>query len=211
VAKKLAQKSKEPSSQDAGLHVATAMSFGLLWQHMCKGTRFVLFPFDTSCRCDTKSQQTTQLARWLFMQKHRSTQQREDHAEDLELNLSQTSHSFWLHSKACDFHLQTTQKACSFWRGAQVLEKHEWSSRNDIGFLPHQTSELLECFCNKPRIDMYLLGYSMQWRSTNVDFNNLPWVCWVGQRQKNKLEIVNIESTFQCPDLQISPFQHDVC
>jgi len=30
VAKKLAQKSKEPSSQDAGLHVATAMSFGLL-------------------------------------------------------------------------------------------------------------------------------------------------------------------------------------
>jgi len=43
--KKLAQKSKKPSSADAGLHVATAVSFGPLWQCMCKGTRFVLFPF----------------------------------------------------------------------------------------------------------------------------------------------------------------------
>jgi len=118
VAKKLAQKSKEPSSQDAGLCVATALSFRPLQQHMCKGTRFVLFPFDTSCRCETKSQQTTQLARRFFTQKHRSTQQREDCAEDLELKLSQMSHSFWLHSKACDFHLETTQKACGFQRSA---------------------------------------------------------------------------------------------
>jgi len=66
----------------------------------------------------TKSQQTAQLARRFFTPKHRSTQQREDHAEDLELNLSQMLHSFQLHSKACDFHLQTTQKACGFWRSA---------------------------------------------------------------------------------------------
>jgi len=37
---------------------------------------------------------------------------------DLEPNLSQMSHSFWLHSEACNFHLQTTQKACSFQRSA---------------------------------------------------------------------------------------------
>jgi len=37
---------------------------------------------------------------------------------DLKLNLSQTLHSFWLHSKAHNFHLQTTQKACSFQRSA---------------------------------------------------------------------------------------------
>jgi len=34
---------------------------------------------------------------------------------DLEPNLSQMSHSFWLHFEACDFHLQSTQKACGFW------------------------------------------------------------------------------------------------
>jgi len=72
--KKLAQKSKEPSSADAGLCIATAMSFRPLWQCMCKGTRFVLFPFNTSCRCKTKSQQTAQLARRFFTQKHHSTQ-----------------------------------------------------------------------------------------------------------------------------------------
>jgi len=65
-----------------------------------------------------QSQQTVQLARRFFTQKHRPTQQREDCAEDLELNLSQMLHAFWLHSKACNFHLQTTQKACSFWRSA---------------------------------------------------------------------------------------------
>jgi len=39
----------------------------------------------------------------------------------LEPNLSQTLCSFWLHSEACDFHLQTTQKACSFWHSAGQL------------------------------------------------------------------------------------------
>jgi len=38
--------------------------------------------------------------------------------EDLEPNLSQMSQSFWIISKACDFRLQTTQKACDFWRTA---------------------------------------------------------------------------------------------
>jgi len=85
---------------------------------MCKGTRFVPDRFNASCRHKTKSQQTTQLARRFFTQKHRSTQQREDCAEDLVLNLSQMSHSFWLHSKAHDFHLQTTQKARGFQRSA---------------------------------------------------------------------------------------------
>jgi len=50
--------------------------------------------FNTSCRCKTKSQQTAQLACRFFTQKHRSTQWREDCAEDLELNLSQMLHSF---------------------------------------------------------------------------------------------------------------------
>ena len=39
-------------------------------------------------------------------------------ARDLEPNLSQMSQSFWIISKACDFRLQTTQKACDFWRTA---------------------------------------------------------------------------------------------
>ena len=39
-------------------------------------------------------QQAAQLERRFFTQKHRSTQWREDCAEDLKLNLSQTSHSF---------------------------------------------------------------------------------------------------------------------
>jgi len=39
-------------------------------------------------------------------------------ARDLEPNLSQMSQSFWIISKACDCHLQTTQKACDFWCNA---------------------------------------------------------------------------------------------
>ena len=66
----------------------------------------------------SKSQWSQWLACRFFTQKHRWTQKREDRAEDLESNLSQMSHSFWLHSKAHNLHLQTTQKACSFWRSA---------------------------------------------------------------------------------------------
>jgi len=111
VAKKLAKKGKEPLSADAGLHIATATSFERHIQNMT-------FGFATMLSSQAKSQQTTHLARRFFTQKHCSSQQREDCAEDLELNLSQMLHSFWLHSEAHDFHLQTTQKACSFWRSA---------------------------------------------------------------------------------------------
>jgi len=58
------------------------------------------FGFATMTSLQAKSQQTVQqsqqivqLARRFFTQKHRSTQWREDCTEDLELNLSQTSHS----------------------------------------------------------------------------------------------------------------------
>jgi len=32
-------------------------------------------------------------------------------------------HSFWLHSEAHNFHLQTTQKACGFWRSAILFSR----------------------------------------------------------------------------------------
>jgi len=86
-AKKLAQKSNEPSSADAGLHVAMAMCLDCCIQNMT-------FSFTTMLSLQAKSQQTVQLARRFFAQKHRSTQQREDYAKDLKLNLSQMSHSF---------------------------------------------------------------------------------------------------------------------
>jgi len=44
MAKKLAQKSEEPPSADAGLHVTTATSFRPSQKHMWFRTRFVLFP-----------------------------------------------------------------------------------------------------------------------------------------------------------------------
>ena len=43
---------------------------------------------------------------------------------DLKPNLSQILNSFWLHSKACYFHSQTTQKACGFQRSASAPENN---------------------------------------------------------------------------------------
>jgi len=78
---------------------AGSVSQRLCLSDRCNGTcakEHVLFwvVFDTSHRYKTKSQQAAQLARRFFSQKHRSSQQREDHTEDLELNLSQMLHSF---------------------------------------------------------------------------------------------------------------------
>jgi len=85
--KKLAQKSKEPSSADAGPHIAMAMSFDRCIQNMT-------FGFTATLSLQAKSQQAACLVRGFFTWKHRSTWQREDCAKDLELNLSQMLHSF---------------------------------------------------------------------------------------------------------------------
>jgi len=71
-----------------------------------------------TCLSHPKWTTSLQLARWFFMQKHHSPQQREDcvegsWAEPLS-NITFSLVLFW----ACDFNLQTTQKACGFWRSA---------------------------------------------------------------------------------------------
>jgi len=61
---------------------------------MCKGTRFVLFPFNTSYRCNTSH---NKLCNWHADSSRRSIvhlSRERTPPRDLELNLSQMSHSF---------------------------------------------------------------------------------------------------------------------
>jgi len=101
--KKLAQRSNEPSSADAGPCSVTAVSFRPSHTTNAMGTRFVLDRHDTSCCCE---QSHDKPHNWHADSSRRSIVHLSGERTapgDLEPKLSQMSHSFWLHSEAHNF------------------------------------------------------------------------------------------------------------
>jgi len=105
--RKLAQKNKEPSSADAGLHIATAASFRPLQSERANG-------FDTSCGCHQSHTKAFDLhadsSRRSIVQLSRESIT----PRDLEPNLSQTSHLVWFISKLAIFIHKQLKRPAAF-------------------------------------------------------------------------------------------------